>query len=120
MHEYESAVDRHTLPVRDSDRRVPAEMDQKHQRDAFSGVRAVRAPDGAAIILLVMRDVVGFGTSSAFGGPVRMPTAERLTGEGASYTRFHAAPLCSPTRAATLTGRNHHSVGMGVIAENAT
>lgn len=113
-------VDRNTLPVRAAAARVAAEMDQKHQQVGFPGVRPVSAPDGAPNILLVMLDDVGYGTSSAFGGPCRMPTAERLVSEGAGYTRFHTTALCSPTRAATLTGRNHHSVGMGVIAEQAT
>ncbi len=113
-------VDRHVLPIRRPGIRVAADMDQKHQQDTFPGVRPVRPPDGAPNILLVMLDDVGFGASSVFGGPCRMPTAERLADGGAGYTRFHTTALCSPTRAATLTGRNHHSVGMGVIAEMAT
>ena len=71
-------------------------------------------------ILIVLLDDVGFGASSAFGGPVNMPTAERLAAGGLKYTRFHTTALCSPTRQALLTGRNHHSVGMGCITEMAT
>ena len=71
-------------------------------------------------MLIVLIDDVGFGASSAFGGPVNMPTAERLAGGGLKYTRFHTTALCSPTRAAMLTGRNHHTVGMGNITELAT
>ena len=67
-----------------------------------------------------MLDDVGFGASSAFGGPVATPTAERLAAGGLRYTRFHTTALCSPTRAAMLSGRNHHSVGMGGITEIAT
>jgi arylsulfatase A-like enzyme len=65
-------------------------------------------------------DDVGFGASSAFGGPCHTPNAERLAKEGLQYTQFHTTALCSPTRQALLTGRNHHSVGMGAITEMAT
>jgi arylsulfatase A-like enzyme len=68
----------------------------------------------------VLIDDVGFGASSAFGGPCQTPTAERIAAEGLRYTRFHTTALCSPTRAALLTGRNHHAVGMGGITEIAT
>jgi arylsulfatase A-like enzyme len=60
------------------------------------------------------------GASSAFGGPASTPTAERLAAAGLKYTRFHTTALCSPTRAALLSGRNHHAVGMGGITEMAT
>ena len=69
-------------------------------------------------MLVVLLDDVGFGASSAFGGPVNMPTAERLAAEGLRYTRFHTTALCSPTRAALLSGRNHH-VGRYVDGANA-
>jgi len=71
-------------------------------------------------VLVVLLDDVGFGASSAFGGPVHTPTAERLAAQGLKYNRFHTTALCSPTRAALLTGRNHHSVGFGAITEMAT
>lgn len=116
----DDGLDRHTLPARRLPARVAAEMDRRYQQDAFPGAEQVHAPDGAPNVLLVMLDDVGFGTSSVFGGPCRTPTAERLARDGAGYTRFHTTALCSPTRAATLTGRNHHSVGMGVISEMAT
>ena len=77
-------------------------------------------PRGAPNVLICMLDDVGFGASSAFGGPCRVPTAERLARDGLKYTRFHTTALCSPTRAALLTGRNHHSVGMGGVADMAT
>ena len=63
---------------------------------------------------------MGFGTSSAYGGPCDMPVAEQLAKNGLTYTRFHTTALCSPTRAAMLTGRNHHSVNIGSITELAT
>ncbi|TDW58637.1 arylsulfatase [Novosphingobium sp. PhB55] len=78
------------------------------------------APKGAPNILLVLLDDVGFGWSSASGGLVRMPTAEKLAKRGLFYNQFHTTALCSPTRAALLTGRNHHTVATGVIAEMAT
>ncbi|WP_040495467.1 arylsulfatase [Ilumatobacter nonamiensis] len=78
------------------------------------------APDGAPNILLVLLDDVGFGWPSVNGGLVRMPTAERLHSRGLFYNQFHTTALCAPTRAAMLTGRNHHSVATGVIQEMAT
>jgi arylsulfatase A-like enzyme len=71
-------------------------------------------------VLVVVVDDMGFGASSAYGGPCRMPTAERLSQGGLRYSRFHVTALCSPTRQALMTGRNHHSVGMGVTSEMAT
>ena len=71
-------------------------------------------------MLIVLIDDVGFGASSAFGGPCNTPVAERLAANGLKLNRFHTTALCSPTRQALLTGRNHHSVGMGAITEMAT
>ena len=71
-------------------------------------------------MLIVLLDDVGFGASSAFGGPCRTPAAEKLAADGLKYTRFHTTALCAPTRQALLTGRNHHSAGMGTITELAT
>jgi arylsulfatase A-like enzyme len=79
-----------------------------------------KAPEGAPNVLLVLLDDVGFGWPSAFGGLVRMPTAERLAGKGLKYNQFHTTALCSPTRAGLLTGRNHHSAHSGVIGELGT
>lgn len=78
------------------------------------------AASGSPNILLVLLDDVGFGWPSVNGGLVRMPTAERLAGRGLFYNQFHTTALCSPTRAALLTGRNHHTVSTGVIQEMAT
>ncbi|WP_372012452.1 arylsulfatase [Pseudoxanthomonas sp. 10H] len=86
----------------------------------FPPIRQLRPPAGAPNVLVILIDDAGFGASSAFGGPCRTPTAERLAGEGLRYTRFHTTALCSPTRAALLSGRNHHAVGMGGITEIAT
>jgi arylsulfatase len=78
------------------------------------------APAGAPNVLLVLLDDVGFGQTSTFGGPVNTPTLQRLADEGLRYNRFHTTALCSPTRAALLSGRNHHSVHTGCITELAT
>jgi arylsulfatase A-like enzyme len=80
----------------------------------------VKAPKGAPNILLIITDDVGFGASSTFGGPIPTPTLERLAKAGLRYTQFHTTALCSPTRAALLTGRNHHSAATGVIMEAGT
>src|SRR5882724_2394923 len=80
----------------------------------------IRAPQGAPNVLLILLDDVGFGMTSTFGGPVPTPNLEKLAKGGLSYTRFHTTALCSPSRAALLTGRNHHSVGTGVIIEMGT
>jgi arylsulfatase len=79
-----------------------------------------QAPKGSPNILLVLLDDVGFGWMSVTGGLVRSPTAEKLFKRGLLYNQFHTTALCSPTRAALLTGRNHHSVATGVIQEMAT
>lgn len=80
----------------------------------------VKAPKGAPNVILVMIDDMGFGMSSAFGGPIKMPFAEKLAANGIRYNRFHTTALCSPTRVALLTGRNHHSNNMAGITEVAT
>jgi arylsulfatase A-like enzyme len=80
----------------------------------------VKAPKGAPNILLILTDDVGFAASNTFGGPVPTPTMDALAARGLRYTQFHTTALCSPTRAALLTGRNHHSSATGVIMELAT
>jgi arylsulfatase A-like enzyme len=80
----------------------------------------VKAPEGAPNIVLILLDDTGFGQYSTFGGGVPSPTIDRLAQEGLRYNRFHTTALCSPTRAALLTGRNHHSAASGVITETAT
>lgn len=80
----------------------------------------VKAPAGAPNVLIILIDDMGFGQSSAFGGPIHMPTVERLAKGGLRYNQFHTTALCSPTRIALLTGRNHHMNNMGSITETAT
>ena len=80
----------------------------------------VKAPAKAPNVLIVLIDDMGFGQSSAFGGPINMPTVDRLASNGLRYNEFHTTALCSPTRAALLSGRNHHMNNFGSIAESAT
>ncbi|MGD9598233.1 MAG: arylsulfatase [Steroidobacteraceae bacterium] len=77
----------------------------------------VRAPEGAPNVLLVMTDDVGFAASSTYGGPIPTPNLDQLAAAGLRYNRFHTTAMCSPTRAALLTGRNHHAVGSGVVTD---
>ncbi|MGE0369617.1 MAG: arylsulfatase [Candidatus Dadabacteria bacterium] len=82
--------------------------------------KGVTAPPGAPNVLLIITDDVGFGASSTFGGPIETPNFQRLADSGLRYNMFHTTALCSPTRAALITGRNHHSNASGVITEFAT
>ncbi|MBI3833972.1 MAG: arylsulfatase [Planctomycetes bacterium] len=77
-------------------------------------------PKGAPNVLLIMTDDVGFGAPSTFGGVIPTPAMDRIAEAGLRYTQFHSTALCSPTRAALITGRNHHSAGFGVVSEQAT
>ncbi|MGO9157823.1 arylsulfatase [Mycobacterium sp.] len=111
---------RETLPIPDSQRVGLTTYDAKDPNTRYPPITMLRPPAGAPNVLIVMIDDVGFGASSAFGGPCYTPTAERLAAGGLKLNRFHTTALCSPTRQALLTGRNHHSVGMGAITEMAT
>src|SRR5271165_3998588 len=77
-------------------------------------------PKGAPNVLLIMLDDVGFGAHSTFGGVIPTPALDRIAKAGLRYTQFHSTSLCSPTRAALITGRNHHQVGFGVVSEQST
>jgi hypothetical protein len=77
----------------------------------------VGSPKGAPNVLLIMTDDDGFGAPGIFGGVVPTPALDRIANAGARYTNFHSTALCSPTRAALITGRNHHSTGFGVISD---
>ena len=79
-----------------------------------------RLPKDAPNIVIIMTDDTGFGNPETFGGPIHTPTLNRLADEGIKYNEFHTTAMCSPTRASLLTGRNHHHVGYGQIAEFAT
>jgi arylsulfatase A-like enzyme len=82
--------------------------------------KGIEAPKGAPNVLLILTDDVGFGASSTFGGPIQTPNFTKLAERGLRYNVFHTTALCSPSRAALITGRNHHSVASGVITEMAT
>jgi arylsulfatase A-like enzyme len=111
---------RDELPIPDHKPVGLTSYDAKDPESHFPPIRQLRPPDGAPNVLVILLDDVGFGASSAFGGPCQTPTAERLAATGLKYTRFHTTAVCSPTRAALLSGRNHHAVGMGGIPEIAT
>ena len=113
-------VRRDILPIPDVKHVGLTTYDAKDPDTKYPPITMLRPPSGAPNILIVLLDDVGFGASSAFGGPCSTPTAERLAAGGLKLNRFHTTALCSPTRQALLTGRNHHSVGMGGVTEIAT
>ncbi len=113
-------LQRDILPIPDPKTVGLTTYDAKDPNTKYPPIVPLRPPTGAPNVLLVLIDDAGFGSSSAFGGPCNTPTAERLAKGGLKYIRFHTTALCSPTRQAMLTGRNHHSVGMGAITEMAT
>jgi arylsulfatase len=113
-------AEREVLPIPDRAYDGPVYEDAKDPAATFPPIEPLRPPAGAPNVLIVLIDDAGFACSSAFGGPCHTPTAERLAGEGLKFNRFHTTALCSPTRAALLSGRNHHTVGMGGITEIAT
>ncbi len=118
QHKVDQSFDRSILPIKEPKAPVYTELDA---RNATPPARfEVTAPDKAPNIVVVLIDDIGFGHSSAFGGPINMPTLDRLAGNGLKYNRFHTTALCSPTRTALLTGYNHHSNNAGAIMEVAT
>jgi arylsulfatase len=111
-------LDRTILPIPEPKPPVYTELDA---RNATPPPRfEIKAPTGAPNVLIVLIDDMGFGQSSAFGGPIHMQTVEALANDGLRYNEFHTTALCSPTRTALLTGRNHHMNNMGGITEVAT
>ncbi|WP_345764532.1 arylsulfatase [Diaminobutyricibacter sp. McL0608] len=113
-------VQRSTLPIPDLAYTGTVTYDASSPDTHYPPIKRLLPPDGAPNVLIVLIDDTGFGASSAFGGPVNTPNFERVAAMGLKYTRFHTTALCSPTRAALLSGRNHHTVGMGGITEIAT
>lgn len=115
MSQAKPALDRSVLPIPDrpfkgTANRTLAGSQPDYQVPAY-------APDGAPNVLLVLIDDAGFGNAATFGGPIASPTMERLSQTGLRYNQFHVTALCSPSRAALLSGRNHHAVGFGSISE---
>ncbi|MDQ7823681.1 MAG: arylsulfatase [Candidatus Eremiobacteraeota bacterium] len=113
-------IQRNILPIPDQPHVGLTTYDAKDPDTRYPPIRELRPPGGAPNVLIVLLDDVGFGASSAFGGPCHTPNFEKLAADGLRYNRFHTTALCSPTRQALLTGRNHHSCGMGSITEFAT
>src|SRR4030095_1883345 len=110
-------IQREILPIPDRAYSGAIMYDAKDPDSKFPKIEPLRPPKGAPNVLVILLDDAGFGSASAFGGPCATPNAERLAANGLKYNRFHTTALCSPTRQALLTGRNHHSVGMGAITE---
>ena len=111
-------IDRTVLPIAEPDYPRSTVLDA---RDAKPPPRfEIKAPAGAPNVLIVLVDDIGFGMPSAFGGPVQMPAADRLASQGLRFNQFHTTGLCSPTRTALLSGRNHHMNNMGGITEIST
>jgi arylsulfatase A-like enzyme len=113
-------INRGVLPIPTRPRTGLVTFDAKDPDTKYPPIEQLRPPKGAPNVLVILLDDAGFGSSSAFGGPCQTPNAERLAAGGLKYNRFHTTALCSPTRQALLTGRNHHSVGMGGITEIAS
>lgn len=113
-----TSLDRTILPIAEPPPPVITALDARNVKapPRFQ----VTAPPGAPNVLIVLIDDMGFGQSSAFGGPIHMPNLEKMAKGGLRYNRFHTTALCSPTRAALLSGRNHHVNNMGSITETAT
>ena len=112
------AIDRTVLPVHEPDYPHETALDA---RDAKAPPRfEVKPPAGAPNVIVFLIDDIGFGHAGTFGGQIPMPTLDRLASQGLKYNRFHTTALCSPTRVALLTGRNHHTNNAGAIMEVAT
>jgi arylsulfatase A-like enzyme len=111
---------RGALPIPHREHTGLITYDAKDPDTSFPPIEPLLPPEGAPNVLIILLDDAGFGSASVFGGPCDTPVAERLAAKGLRYNRFHTTALCAPTRQALLTGRNHHSVGMGAIPEIAT
>jgi arylsulfatase len=111
-------TDRTVLPIQVPKRPVYKELDVRNVKLPFPF--EIKAPAGAPNVVIVLIDDLGFGATSAFGGPIATPTLDGLAQNGLRYNNFHTTALCSPTRAALKSGRNHHTVNMGFITEMAT
>ena len=113
----DAPIDRTRLPMPDPAFKGTANRTLAGSAPDWGLIGHVTPPEGAPNVLLVLVDDAGFGQPSTFGGPIAAPAMTRIAEEGVRYNRFHVTALCSPTRAALLTGRNHHAVGFGSIGE---
>jgi arylsulfatase A-like enzyme len=114
----QDALDRTVLPIPEPQPPVITELDARNVK--APPLFKVTAPKGAPNVVIVLLDDMGFGQSSAFGGPIHMPTLDMLAAGGLRYNNFHTTALCSPTRNALLTGRNQHVANAGAVTELAT
>ena len=113
-------IQRTVLPIPDMPYTGTIVYDAKDPDKKFPPIPQLFPPKGAPNVLVILLDDCGFGSSSAFGGPCQTPNAEKLAAKGLKFNRFHTTALCAPTRQALLTGRNHHTVGMGNLTELAS
>jgi arylsulfatase A-like enzyme len=120
MSDQSNPLQRSILPIPDRQHVGLTTFDAKNPDTRFPPIVPLRPPKDAPNVLIILIDDAGFAASSPFGGVINTPTAERLARNGLRFNRFHTTALCSPTRQALLTGRNHHSVNMGGICEIAT
>jgi arylsulfatase len=112
------AAERDTLPIPDPDFKGKIGKTFADSKQDFP--QPIPAPKGAPNVVLILLDDLGFGQPGTFGGPIPTPNLDKLAAQGLRYTRFHTTAICSPTRAALLTGRNHHQVANGTITELST
>ncbi len=117
---YAQQIDRTRLPIPDTQYKYPGKIPLDARDAKFPPIKPLRPPKAAPNVVVILLDDIGFGAPSTFGGGINMPTLDSVAKGGLRYTQFHTTALCSPTRQALLTGRNHHSVGMGAITELAT
>ena len=111
-------VDRTTLPIPLST--FTGTIGKTYKESEAAWQQPVAAPDGAPNVIVILLDDVGFGQTSTFGGLIPTPNLDKLAAEGLRYSRFHTTAICGPSRAALLTGRNHHECGSGFLMEWAT
>jgi hypothetical protein len=109
--------EQHTLPIRDREFGGTMGRTLDQSTPDWSIVAGPTPPDGVPNVLIVLIDDAGFGGPETFGGAIRTPNLTRVQQMGLTYNRFHVTAVCSPTRAALLSGRNHHRVGFGSVAE---
>jgi len=115
----DTSIDRTVLPIQFPKREPITELYAKDLKE-IPPRQEVKAPEGAPNVVVILIDDLGFGATETFGGPLKTPTLDRLAQGGLRYNNFHTTALCSPTRVALKSGRNHHSANMGFITELAT
>jgi len=112
------APDRSRLPLPES--KFAGVIEKTYLTSKADWPKVPTPPDGAPNVVVILLDDVGFGQTSTFGGPVQTAGLDKLAARGLRYNRFHTTAICGPSRAALITGRNHHNCGVGFLAEWAT